>query len=444
MRTEAQIFKAYDIRAIVPEELDAEGATQIGRAFAALVKPKSVVVGRDMRVSGPVIQPALLNGLTAAGVDVIDIGLVSTDEYYFACAEKKLPGLMVTASHNPPAYNGFKMVKEMPYFVSGKELQEWVEGKTYEDAPEKGTVVEEDITSDFDQKVLSLIEVSKIKPFKVVIDSGNGMTGPIWKRLAAHLPVTIDPLFSELDGAFPNRGPDPFQLDNQEKIRARVRETDADMGFIFDPDGDRFFLIDDRGLSIPGDFLNALLAEQELAVSPGSRIIYDVRASDALPDIVKAGGGEPVLSRVGHAYIKPLMQEKDAAFGGESSGHIYYRDFYFADSGVVPALKILEYVSAKGLPLSQILTDFENKYFLSGEINSTVKDPLAVIAGLKGKYSDGEATELDGVSIRYRDWHFNVRPSNTEPLIRLNVEASSRELMEEKRDELLALIRGDS
>jgi phosphomannomutase len=442
MNTAPEIFKAYDIRGVVPDQLDPDGAERIGRAFVALVKPETVIVGRDMRNSGPEIHPAVVRGLTAAGANVVDIGLVSTDEYYYACATKDLPGMMVTASHNPPQYNGFKMVRRMPNFVSGTELGEAIKTASFADADTPGTVSETDLHEEFLQKLLSLVDVSSFKPLKVVVDSGNGMTGPVWEHLAGRLgAVEVITQFTDLDGSFPNRGPDPLQMENQAKLRERVLAEKADMGFIFDTDGDRFFLVDDRGESIPGDFLTAILAIQELRKHGPAAVVYDVRASDAVPDAITEAGGRPVVSKVGHANIKPLMDREQAVFGGEISGHLYYGEFWNADSGVLPALKILEYASALQGPLSEAISTFEQKYHLSGEINSTVADQAAVIANLKEKYADGEISELDGVSVRFPDWHFNVRSSNTEPLIRLNLEARTREAMEAKRNELLALIR---
>ncbi len=444
MRVAPEIFRAYDIRGVVPDQLDAAGAEQVGRAFVAYVEPdQAVIVGRDVRLTGQQIQSALIAGLTKAGADVTDIGQVSTDEFYFACQRNGQPGILVTASHNPSEYNGFKMVRKMPNVVMAKEFRSHVLERDYEDAPVAGSVTTEDVSEAFVGRMLELTDVSALKPLKVVVDTSNGAMGAVWERLAPHLPITAIPLFWEPDGSFPNHGNDVSQAANQQKLRAAVLEHSANLGLIFDPDGDRCLAVDDRGKTVPGDFIMALLAVTQLEKQPGSTIVYDTRASNAVPDMVSAAGGTPLINKPGHAYFKPVMAEHDAVFGGEVSGHFFFKAFGFVDCGTLAGLTMLEYVSKLGAPLSSKLAELESTYFLSGEINSTVADSDAVLARIKSHYTDGELSELSGVAVRYPDWHFMVRPSDNEPLMRLIVEATSQRLMETKRDELLTLIRGE-
>jgi phosphomannomutase len=441
------IFKAYDIRGIYPADLNEDAANAIGRAFVTFLNVDKVLVGRDMRLSGPQIFDAVTRGIMDQGADVINIGMVSTDQFYFACSQQKLPGMMVTASHNPKAYNGFKMVRQMPYLLSGAEgiqdLRRIVETDAYAAAPRKGTMTELDLSEHFVAAVLKLIDVSAIKPLKVVADTGNGMVGPILKRVYAHLPVELIGLYLDPDGSLPNHGLDPLQPENRAELQRRVVDEGAAIGFAFDGDGDRFFAIDDRGEFIAGDYMTALLGQYLLQKHPGSRIVYDVRASWAVPELISADGGTPLMERVGHAYIKRRMAADQVLFGGEVTGHYYFQDFNYADSGIIPSLLILEMLSKTGQKMSDLLAPLEAKYFISGEINSTVADPAAKMKELEERYKDGKQEHMDGISVAYRTWHFNVRASNTEPLLRLNLESvASREEMEQKRDELLAIIRG--
>lgn len=435
------VFKAYDIRGVVPDQIDENAAEQVARAFVAEVNPSKVVVGCDVRLTGQQFKTAVIRGLTLSGVDVIDIGTVCTDEFYFACGSKELPGIMVTASHNPKEYNGFKMVKAMPYFVMAKEFRPRVMDETYEDASSVGTVASESVTDAFISRMLELIPPSQLKPLKVAIDTSNGALGLVWDKLESKLPIEIVKVCFEPDGNFPNHGNDIVQPENQAMLRDKVVEVGADLGLIFDPDGDRCLLVDDRGLSVPGDFITALLGVAELKRNPGATILYDIRASDAVADLVNAHGGTAFVWKPGHVYIKREMQSRGIVFGGEVSGHFYFKDFWYADSGVLSGLTLLAYVSSLGVPLSDIIKDLESKYFLSGEINSTVADSAAVLQKVKDTYADAEINELSGVAIRYPDWHCVVRPSDNEPLVRLTVEAKSKELMQQKRDELLSLIR---
>jgi len=439
------IFKAYDIRGVYPGELNETVAYWVGRAFVALIGCPQVIVGRDMRLSGPALQKELLRGLTEQGADVLDIGMVSTDQYYYACGTLGLPGLMVTASHNPKAYNGFKMVRKMPYLLSGdqgiQDIRRLVESEALPPPARQGQVIAQDFQAAFIEKVLSLVDLSALRPLKVVVDTGNGMVGPILKEVYRRLPVELIGLYLEPDGALPNHGLDPLQPENRRELQARVLQEGADVGFAFDGDGDRFFTIDDRGQFVAGDFLTAILGGYLLERAPASKIIYDVRASWAVPELIQAAGGTPLMERVGHAFIKRRMAEEGALFAGEVTGHYYFRDFFSADTGIVPSLFILELLSRRRASLSALLAPLERVYFISGEINSTVADPPGRMQALAAAYPDAEQYRLDGVSVVYPDWHFNVRPSNTEPLLRLNLEAKSQAEMERRRDEVLALIR---
>jgi len=446
MQVNPSIFKAYDIRGIYPTDLNEQVAYLVGRAFATFLKVDRVLVGHDMRISGPALLAEVTRGLTDQGADVVDIGMVSTDQYYFACSTLGLPGIMVTASHNPKAYNGFKMVKKMPYLLSGDEgiqdLRRLVESEDFPEAAQRGRVIHEDLKEGFVQKVLSIIDVSAIKPLKVVVDTGNGMVGPILQEVYKHLPVQLIGLYLNPDGNLPNHGLDPLQPENRAELQKRVVSEGAAIGFAFDGDGDRFFAIDDRGNFIPGDFLTAILGQYLLAKHPNSKVLYDVRASWAVVDMISAAGGTPLMERVGHAFIKRRMAEENAVFAGEVTGHYYFRDFFFADSGIVPSLLIMELLSTWNVKMSELLEGLEMKYFISGEINSTVKDAPAVLKKLIETYADGQQLSMDGVSVTYPTWHFNVRASNTEPLVRLNLEAKTQVEMEKRRDEVLAIIRG--
>ncbi|MEE2657804.1 MAG: phosphomannomutase/phosphoglucomutase [Candidatus Latescibacterota bacterium] len=444
MNVDPGIFKAYDIRGIYPEQLNEDASRAVGRAFATHLQPRQVVVGRDMRLSGPAIFAALVEGLRAQSADVIDIGIVSTDQYYFACATLNLPGIMVTASHNPPEYSGFKMVREMPYLLSGDEgiqdLRWIIESGSYGQAKGSGRLEECDLSADFIAEVLKHVDTRKLKRIKVIADTGNGMVGPILTRAYEQLPVDLIGMYLDPDGSLPNHGLDPMKEENRADLQRRVVEEQADVGFAFDGDGDRFFAIDDRGQFVPGDFLTALMSQYLLEYEPGARIVHDVRCSWAVRDLITAAGGIPLIERVGHSFIKPRMFEENAVFGGELSGHYYFRDFFGADSGIVPSLLLLQMISYGGR-LSHQLSDLESRYFLSGEINSTVDDPQGKIEEIADRHHDGTIERIDGISVSFADWHFNVRASNTEPLLRLNLEGLSRERMEEKRDELLAVIR---
>ena len=446
MNVNPSIFKAYDIRGIYPTDLNEQAAYLIGRAFVTFLGIEKVVVGRDMRLSGPSMFKEVTRGITEQGADVIDIGMVSTDQYYFACQKLGLPGIMVTASHNPKEYNGFKMVKKMPYLLSGdagiQDLRQLVENENFPEPKRQGQITQQDFKNEFIEKVLSIIDIKAIKPLKVIVDTGNGMVGPILKEVYQRLPIQLIGLYLDPDGRLPNHGLDPLQAENRAELQARVKSEGAAIGFAFDGDGDRFFAIDDRGEFISGDFLTAIMGQYLLEKYPKSKILYDVRASWAVVDLITAVGGTPLMERVGHAFIKQRMAKEDALYAGEVTGHYYFKDFFFADSGIIPSLILMEMISKKGKKMSEILAPLEAKYFISGEINSKVADTKAVMQKLAEVYKDGEQHTMDGISVSYPTWHFNVRGSNTEPLIRLNLEAKTREEMERKRDEVLAVIRG--
>jgi phosphomannomutase len=447
MDVNPEIFKAYDIRGIYPDQLDKDVAYAIGRAFVTFLDVDKVIVGRDMRLSGPQMMDAVTRGIMDQGADVVNIGMVSTDQFYFACAQLDEAGIMVTASHNPKAYSGFKMVRRMPQLLSGdtgiQDLRRIIENDEFAEPTGQGSMTEADLSEAFIEHVLGLIDVDALAELKVIADTANGMVGPILERIYKHLPsIDLTGMYLEPDGNLPNHGLDPLQPENRAELQERVVAEGADVGFAFDGDGDRFFTIDDRGKFVAGDFMTALMGQHMLEKYPGSKILYDVRASWAVPDLIREAGGTPLVERVGHAFIKNRMSEEDAVFAGEVSGHYYFKDFFYADSGIIPSLVVLEMLSKNKTSLSDMLKPLEEKYFISGEINSRISgDAQAKMEELAETFSDGEVKWLDGVSVTYEDWHFNVRPSNTEPLLRLNLEAKSKELMEEKRDQVLEIIR---
>jgi phosphomannomutase len=449
------IFKAYDVRGIHPDQIDAEVAYRLGRAFASVLgelegKPANelrVAVGRDMRLAAPELAARYIEGLTHEGADVLDIGMVATEIVYFAVGSRDLDGgLACTASHNPKAYTGAKLVRRGALPLSGDsgigELRERVEaGDPGEPADPPGEVRREDLGHDFRAKALGYIDPERIRPLKVVLDGGNGMAGPMVGPILESFPIERVETYWEPDGQFPDHEPNPLLPENRRFVIDKVLETGAELGIAWDGDADRCFFIDDTGAFVDGDFLTALLAESILRKEPGALILYDVRASRAVRDLVERAGGRAEVNRVGHAFFKARMRETGAAVGGEVSGHYYFRDFYCADSGTIPALLILELLSVEGTSMSELLRPLRENYFISGEINSEVEDQDAKMRELAERYSDAEVSWLDGVSVDYEDWHFNVRPSNTEPLLRLNLESLvSREHMEQRRDEVLELI----
>jgi phosphomannomutase len=441
-----KVFKAYDVRGIYQDELDEEGARAIGRAYVEQFEPRKIAVGRDMRVSSPSMAAAAIDGAASAGADVLDLGLVGTEMVYFAVGELGLDGgIMVTASHNPKEYTGMKIVRRGALPVGGESGLLDVRDRAAREAPaghKSGQVEQYDIWPAYVERVVSFVDVSAIRPLKVVIDAANGMAGVMLPPVLEQLPIDARPFYFDPDGTFPNHEPNPLLPENREFIVSKTLEEGADLGVAFDGDADRCFFVDDTGEFVPGDFVTALLAASVLEKEPGSKIIYDVRASWAVPETIENGGGEALINRVGHAFIKHRMRKDGAVFGGEVSGHYYFRDFSQADSGVVPFLLLLELISKSGKQLSDLLAPFRERFFLTGELNTPVSDVPLKLQELKERFAaEGKVSHLDGLSVDADDWHFNVRPSNTEPLLRLNLEARSQELMERKRDEVLAVIR---
>jgi phosphomannomutase len=441
-----KVFKAYDVRGIYPTELDEDGARSIGRAFVEQFEPERVAVGRDMRVSSPSMSQAVMDGAASAGADVLDLGLVGTEMVYFAVGELSLDGgVMVTASHNPKEYTGMKIVRRGALPVGGESgLLEIRDGTTKPEAnaSRRGTIVPYDVWPAYVERVLSFVDVAAIRPLTVLVDAANGMAGVMLPPILERLPIDARTYFFEPDGTFPNHEPNPLLPENREFIVTKTLEEGADLGVAFDGDADRCFFVDDTGDFVPGDFVTALLAESVLEKEPEAKIIYDVRASWAVPDTIERAGGVPLVNRVGHAYIKHRMREEGAVFGGEVSGHYYFRNFTQADSGVVPFLLILELISKRGRKLSELLAPYRERYFLTGELNTPVADVPLKLRELEERFGpEGQISHLDGLSVEAADWHFNVRPSNTEPLLRLNLEGLSKELMESKREQVLDLIR---
>ncbi|HEY7982199.1 MAG TPA: hypothetical protein VID19_12020 [Candidatus Eremiobacteraceae bacterium] len=439
------IFKSYDIRGIYPSELNEQAAELTGRAFVAFLGCSTVAVGRDMRASSEPLFAAFARGVTAAGADVVDLGLTSTDELYFAVGKYRYPaGAMITASHNPKEYNGFKLCREDAIALSADTgvyaIRDLVAAGDFKDAPRTGRVTARDALQDFAEHCLSFIDPSAIKPLKLVIDCGNGMGGLIVPAIFKHLPVQIVPLYFDLDGTFPNHPASPIEPENMRDVQAAVRKHGADLGAAFDGDADRVFITDEHGALVGGDMVTALVAEMLLRKHPGAAILYNLICSRSVPEIITAKGGRPIRTRVGHSIIKAVMREQDAIFGGEHSGHFYFRDHYFADSGLIALLVVLELLSREGKTVSELLKPIDSRV-RSGEINSRVDAIPAKLAQLEQRYKDAdEIDHLDGVTIQYAQWWCNVRPSNTEPLLRLNVEADTPELLERKTAELLALI----
>ncbi len=454
------IFKAYDIRGIAGEDIDGDVAELIGRAFAHVLSQLSgtpigelrVGVGRDMRLTAPELAGRYRDGLVAEGVHVLDAGMVGTEMLYWLVGSRELDGgLMCTASHNPKPYTGAKLVREGALALSGDEgiqdirqlIEEGIGAGSDSPAAGSGSVEQVDLYAPFHEAALALVDTSAIKPLKVVVDGGNGMAGPMIGPLLDRLGLDLVTAYWTPDGNFPDHEPNPLLPENRAFVMEKVVAEGADLGIAWDGDADRCFFIDDTGTFVDGDFLTALLAQALLRKQPGATVLYDVRASRAVRDTVEAAGGTALVNRVGHAFFKTRMRATGAAFGGEVSGHYYFREFYNADSGTLPALLILELLSQSGAKLSELVADLHAKYFISGEINSEVADQQAKLAEIESRYGDAEIDHLDGVSVDYDDWHFNVRPSNTEPLLRLCLESLvSQEDMERRRDEVLALIRG--
>jgi phosphomannomutase len=444
------IFKAYDIRGLYPSEVNEEAARQIGRGFVAYLDAKRIAVSRDMRMSSPSVAAAFIEGARSQGAHVVDYGMLATDMMYYAVARDGHDGgAQITASHNPKQYNGIKLVRREAFPLSGEaglgEIRDMIANGTLpQPAAQPGGCSTKEVLGDYVTHVLSFIDPAIVKPFNVFLDAGSGMAGLVAPKLFERLPCRTTRLCFDIDGTFPNHEANPLIEENRRDIVERVVAEHADIGIAWDGDADRCFFIDGTGEFIAGDFVTALLAEAFLLKHPGAKIVYDVRASCAVKDMVAKYGGAALMNRVGHAFFKRRMREEGAIFGGEVTGHYYFRDNFYADNGFIPALLMLELMSRKGQTLHELLAPLREKYFISGEINTKMPDMRVVqekIDALSARYSDGKVHTLDGVSVEYPDWHFNVRASNTEPLIRLNLEATGKALMERKRDEVLAFIR---
>jgi phosphomannomutase len=439
-------FKAYDVRGVVPDELDAEGAYRLGGAYVAAFEPSTIAVGHDMRLTSPELAQAVAEGASGQGADVVQLGEIGTEMLYFAVGEYGYEGgIQVTASHNPSRYNGMKIVRRGALPVGGDTGLEQIKALATGELPasdRRGGITQRDVYPEFHDRVLRFVDADALRPLKVVLDGSNGMAGPMIGPLIERLPIEAIPYHLDPDGSFPSGEPNPLLEENRGFIIDRVREHGADLGIAWDGDADRCFFIDDGGEFVPGDLITALIAQVMLERHPGAAIVYDLRASWAVRDTVTAAGGRPLENRVGHAFIKARIRKEDAVFAGEVSGHYYFKDFYWCDTGIVPALVLLELLSRSGRRLSELLAPFRERYFISGEINSTVQDVPVKLQELKERYRDSalRISHMDGISFEFEDWHFNVRPSNTEPLLRLNLEALSQRTMEERRDEVLALI----
>jgi phosphomannomutase len=450
----ANIFKAYDVRGLYGREIDGDGAELVGRAFARVIgqlegTPTAELrlgLGRDMRLTAPELAARYREGMRGEGATVLDAGQVGTEMLYYLVGSRDLDGgLMCTASHNPKPYTGAKMVRRGAIALSGdsgiNDIRSLIE-QGLGDAPGGGSVEEVSLYDEFQQAALTFIDPAEIKPLRVVVDGGNGMAGPMVGPLLRELGLDLVETYFVPDGNLPGHEPNPLLPENRDFIMRAVVKEGAALGIAWDGDADRCFFIDDMGAFVDGDFLTALMSESAIRKEPGAIVLYDVRASRAVADTAERLGGTALMNRVGHAFFKTRMRAEHAAFGGEVSGHYYFRDFYCADSGTIPALLILEQLSVQAKSMSELLEPFRSRYFISGEINSEVDDPAGKLEQLAERYGDAEITRLDGVSVDYDQWHFNVRSSNTEPLLRLCLESLvSREDMERRRDDVLAIIR---
>jgi phosphomannomutase len=447
MSVNPSIFKAYDIRGTYPDQLNEDVAYKIGAAFANYLKHKAVAIGRDMRLSSGTLFENLARGINESGVDVIDLGLISTDGLYFAVGKFGFDGgVMITASHNPKEYNGFKICQANAEPLSGQmglnQMLKMIQENNYlKKSPSPGRLIRKDILKDYVAHCLSFIDPAKIRPYKIVIDAGNGMAGATLPPLLEQLPLDVTPLYFELDGTFPHHPASPIELENLVDLQKKMAEVKADFGVALDGDADRMFLLDRHGTQLGGDMVTALVAKSLLTKNPGETILYNLICSKAVPELVERLGGKAIRTRVGHALIKPLMKKYNAIFGGEHSGHFYFRDNWFADSGLIAFLVCLELISVENRHLDEMVKDI-NPYFRSGEINSRVTSIPDKLEELKKAYQDGQQDTLDGLTVTYDDYWFNVRPSNTEPLIRLNVEADTKEILDKKTEEILKIIRG--
>jgi phosphomannomutase len=441
MEINPSIFKSYDIRGIYPDELNEEAVYKIGQAFIEYIKPKRVVVGRDMRLSSPVLFEAISRGITDKGVDVYNIGLVPTECLYFTVGHYGYDGgIMITASHNPKDYNGFKLVKKGVEIIRGREIGQIIEKTSFSKSEKTGKIEDINIWPDYLNHIFSFVDINKIKPFKLVVDAGNGMAGKVIPLMEDKLPVEIIPLNFELDGNFPAHPPNPLLEGVIDQINETVKKEKADFGFIFDGDADRIFLIDEKGNFVRADITLLLLAKYFLEKNPSSAIIYNVICSKAVPEFIKKWGGRPIRTPVGFVNIKEGMLQNSGIMGGELSAHYSFRDNFYSDSGFITFLILLQIISQSGQKVSEITATL-SPYAKSDEINFEIEDKQAILDKIKEKYSDAKQDYLDGVTIEYDDWWFNARPSQTEPLLRLTIEAKTKELLEKKKKELISLIK---
>jgi phosphomannomutase len=439
----SQIFKAYDVRGTYPEQLDETAARRIGGAFARFAGAGRIVLGRDMRVSSPALAAAFAEGVTAAGTGVVDVGEVSTDALYFASGRLGLPGAMFTASHNPGHYNGIKLCREGAAPIGAESGLQDIRALAEEgvpNGPAAGELSRQDVLTEYAAHCRTFVDSGSLRPLRVAIDAANGMAGKTVPLVFGELPFDVVPLYFELDGTFPNHPANPIEPENLVDLQKKVVEEGCDAGIAFDGDADRMFLVDETGELVSGSTTTALVAERLLRKHPGEAVIYNLICSWAVREVIEENGGRPVRTRVGHSFIKQVMAETGAIFGGEHSGHYYFRDNFRADSGMIAALLTLEAMSEADAPLSRMLAPYQ-RYAASGEINSTVADQGAALDALAAAYSDGRQDTSDGLTVEFDDWWFNCRPSNTEPLLRLNLEARDDALMASKRDEVLSLIR---
>lgn len=442
-----RIFGAYDVRGVYPTDLDEGAAYRIGRAFAQHLGVSPIAVGRDMRLSSPALAQAFIRGITEQGADAVDLGLTTTDELYFAVGKYDYPaGAMITASHNPKQYNGIKMCRANAVAISsetgGFAIRDLAVSGQFAEPSRTGEIIQRDVSDAYVEHCFSFINLANIKPFKVAVDAGNGMAGMIVPRVFEQLPCDLIPLYFELDGTFPNHPASPIEPENTEELRRVVPARGCDMGVAFDGDADRMFLIDERGRLLGGDMVTALVARSLLRTHRGATILYNLISSRSVPEVIERDGGHAVRTRVGHSFIKAQMREENAIFGGEHSGHFYFRDNWYADSGLIAFLIVLELVSVSGKTVSELVAEVDTR-FRSGEINSETPDQRGRLEAIERTYAAQGATidHLDGVTVAFPTWWANVRPSNTEPLLRLNVEADTKDELERRRDELLAVIR---
>ena len=448
MLSNPEIFKAYDVRGVYPSQINEDVAWSLGVAFAEMWEGKDIVVARDCRLSSPELEEAFIEGVTSAGSNVVRLGLASTDMLYFASGTLDLPGTVFTASHNPPEYNGAKFcgpkaspISEETGLADLKRRCEKLDRKSYRPALKHGKIAERDLLADYAEHCRSFIDKDVLKPSTVVVDAANGMAGLVVPAVFETLPIEVVPLYLELDGSFPNHPPDPIQPENLADLRAEVLQRNAHLGLAFDGDADRVFIVDDRANPCSGSLTTSLVARAVLRKHPGEKIIYNLICSRAVPEIIEENGGVPIRTRVGHSFIKKVMAETGAYFGGEHSGHYYFRDNFRADSGIIAALIVLEEIALRGEPLSELRKPLE-RYFSSGEINTAVGDPKAILEAVAKAYPDGQQDWTDGLTISYPTFWFNLRPSNTEPLLRLNMEAESQEILDQELPKVMKVVRG--